>query len=62
MKTNFEILMDTINTFKYSQGFYGRLERDIKELSEEELEDFKNQINSERQFNDILDCVLYLEQ
>lgn len=60
-KTNYEIFIDTVNSLKNSQGFYSRLAIRLNEMSDEEKEDVKNQLNSLTQWNDTLDCVMYLE-
>ena len=59
--TNYEKLIATANTFRHSQGFYGRLFQQLMEMSEEEIE----QLNTDTYFsdcNEILDVVLKLEQ
>ena len=35
-RTNFEIFLDTINSLKYSQGFYSRLAQQVDALREYE--------------------------
>lgn len=62
MATNFEMFLDTVNGLKYSQGFYSRLANQIAEMSEEDLNRAKEEINALPQFNDTLDVVLWLEQ
>ena len=54
-KTNYEIFIDTVNSLKNSQGFYSRLAIRLNEMSDEEKEDVKNQLNSLTQWNDTLD-------
>lgn len=61
-KTNYEIFLDTINSLKYSQGFYSRLAAQVDELNDEQKEQLKAELNSKPQWNDTLDCVLFLEQ
>ena len=61
MTTNFDILMETVNTYRYSQGFYSRLGRALENADESELESVKNRLNALPQWNDTLDCVFYLE-
>lgn len=46
-------ILDFLKQMSYSQGFYGRLLRD---LTDEELEYLEN-----KNFEDILDLVLFLE-
>ena len=59
--TNYEMFLKTINSLRYSQGFYSRLARDLEEMSEEDRENLKNEINSQPQFNNEVDVVLFLE-
>ena len=56
----FEDVIAIIRELSYSQGFYGRLLRDINELSKEELHDFAIEIESEN-FTSALDVVMYFE-
>lgn len=62
LKTNYEILLDTVNSLKNSQGFYSRLARDLNEMTVEEKEQVKQEVNALPQWKDSLDCVLYLEE
>jgi hypothetical protein len=61
-KTNYEIFIDTVNSLKFSQGFYSRIARDLDLMSDEQKQDIENELNNLPQWNDTLDCVLYLEQ
>lgn len=61
-KTNYEIFIETVNGLKNSQGFYSRIARDLNEMSDEQREQVKAELNGLSQWNDTLDCVLYLEQ
>lgn len=61
-KTNYEIFTETINSLKNSQGFYSRIVRDLNKMSDEQREQVKVALNKLPQWNDTLDCVLYLEQ
>lgn len=61
-KTNYEILLDTVNSLKNSQGFYSRLARDLNAMTDEEKEQVKQEVNALPQWKDSLDCVLYLEE
>jgi hypothetical protein len=61
-KTNYEIFIDTVNSLKFSQGFYSRIARDLDLMSDEQKQDIENELNGLPQWNDTLDCVLYLEQ
>ena len=60
--TNYEIFLKTINDLKHSQGFYSRLAAQVDELSDEQKEQLKAELNSKPQWNDVVDCVLFLEQ
>lgn len=59
--TNYEMFLKTVNTLRYSQGFYSRLARDLEEMSDEDRENLKNEINSQPRFNNEVDVVLFLE-
>lgn len=61
-KTNYEIFIKTVNSLKNSQGFYSRIARQLDEMSDEQREQVKTEFNKLPQWNDTLDCVLYLEQ
>lgn len=61
-KTNYEIFIDTVNSLKFSQGFYSRIAKDLDLMSDEQKQDIENELNGLPQWNDTLDCVLYLEQ
>ena len=60
-KTNFDLFLETVETFKYSQGFYSRLASTVEEWSDEEREQAEEYFNEQPQWNDTLDCVLFLE-
>ena len=38
-KANFNFMIKTIKSLSYSQGFYGRLYRDIAELNQESIDE-----------------------
>lgn len=59
--TNYEMFLKTVNSLRYSQGFYSRLARDLEEMSDEDRENLKDEINSQPQFNNEVDVVLFLE-
>lgn len=59
---NFKMLMHTVNTLKYSQGFYSRLARDIEGLEGQDKQDFIDYINGQPTFKDEIDVILFLEQ
>lgn len=59
----FDDVIDIIDTLSYSQGFYGRLLRDIYELKKYEPEMFAmfvDEIESQN-FTNVLDIVMYFE-
>ena len=59
----FDDVIDIINTLSHSQGFYGRLLRDIYELKKYEPEMFAmfvDEIESQN-FTNTLDIVMYFE-
>lgn len=57
---SFERLLQDIEMLAMSQGFYGRLLRDINELDEENYEQLKSEWDG--RFNDIVDFILFIEQ
>ena len=59
--SNFEMLLKTVNSLRYSQGFYSRLANWIEELSVEERADYESYLNKQPQFKSTLDVVLFLE-
>ena len=61
-ETNYEIFVKTVNNLKNSQGFYSRLAARLAELTDDEKERVKDELNALPQWNDVVDCVLYLEQ
>lgn len=61
-KTNFNLLVDTVNKLASSQGCYSRLARTIGQMDNDELNNFKQYVNSQPQFRDHLDVILFLEQ
>ena len=59
----FDDVIDIIDTLSHSQGFYGRLLRDIYELKRYEPEMFMmfvDEIESQN-FTNVLDIVMYFE-
>lgn len=56
---NYNLLLNTVETLKHSQGFYGRVFNTIINLSENELCEL---IKSLPKFNDRIDVILYFEQ
>ena len=62
-KVNIMKAKDVINVIEelsYSQGFYGRLLRDIKGLNAEDFREFCR-VMEEQNFRDSLDVVLFFE-
>lgn len=55
---NFEFFVNTIKSLALSQGFYGRVLRQLSELESEELERLKSNLP---QFKDSLDVIFFLE-
>lgn len=56
-------LLNIIIEFSYSQGFYGRLYRDLMELKEQDIKTYKEIIKEweSQNFTTTLDFILYLE-
>ena len=56
-------IMNFIGEMSYSQGFYGRLYRDIKELEKNDEESYARLVEEleSQNFKDNLDLVMYLE-
>ena len=60
---DFDDVMDIIIDLSYSQGFYGRLLRDITELRDEDenlFQNFVEEIESQN-FTSPLDVIMYFE-
>lgn len=55
---NLNILIDTVDTLKGSQGFYSRAWQDLKQMS---LSQAKRLAKSLPRFNDTMDVIFYLE-
>jgi len=60
-RTNYEIFIDTVNTLKSSQGFYSRIARDLADMTPQQKEHIKQELNKLPQWNDSVDCIMYLE-
>ena len=58
---NHRLFASTIVDLMNSQGFYGRLYRAVNELSEDGYETLFRQL-AQKNFNDSVDVVLWLEQ
>ena len=61
-KTNYEIFMETVMSLRHSQGFYSRLAASVEELDANGRKQLEEELNSKPQWNDSVDCVLFLEQ
>lgn len=59
--SNYDILLQTIETLRTSQGFYSRLARDIEQMDDDGREQLKQHVNGLRQWSGVVDCVLWLE-
>ena len=56
---NYELFYNTIKSLSYSQGFYGRLLRDIDNLEDYEKQDLIGQLPD---FKQPIDVILFIEQ
>lgn len=56
-------IMDLITELSYSQGFYGRMKRDILHMKENYPDDYELLVEDweSRNFKDSLDFILYIE-
>ena len=59
--TSWELFTKTIKDLSTAQGFYSRLQKQLDEMSPDELERAKELINKE-DFKDSIDVILFLEQ
>lgn len=57
---SFDEMIDIITELSFSQGFYGRLLRDINELDDETLNEVKN-LWENKKFTDNIDFIMWLE-
>lgn len=63
MKTNYEMFIETVRSLRNSQGFYSRIAKQLDEMSKEERQQVKEQLNSmEEKFTKPIDVILFLEQ
>lgn len=53
-------IMETIKSLASNQGFYGRLYRDLMELSEDEYNEVMTKLESQN-FKDEVDLVMFIE-
>lgn len=61
-KLSFDDLMNVIRELSYSQGFYGRLYREILEVKEYDPDSYEELVfDWDGRFSDSLDFILYLE-
>lgn len=61
-KTNWDLFIETVNTLASSQGSYSRTAHNIGMLDDEQVELYKQYINSQPPFKDSLDVILFIEQ
>lgn len=54
-------VLDLANSFRYSQGFYGRLYRDLMEYDEDMIEDLNDILEKDKVEKDDLSIILWLE-
>lgn len=59
--SNYELFIETVESLRYSQGFYSRIANHIDEMSDDERAELKEQLNKLPQFKDSVDVVMYLE-
>ena len=55
-----EEIMETIKSLASSQGFYGRLYRDLMALDEEKYNEVMTELESQN-FKDGVDLIMYIE-
>ena len=58
-KQNYELFYNTIKSLSYSQGSYGRILREVDNLSEHDLNELVTKLPD---FKDAVDVVLFIEQ
>ena len=56
---NLKFFKEAIHGLSFSQGFYGRLERQLNDASEEDLHELATSLP---EFRDVLDVVMFCEQ
>ena len=57
---SFDEMIDIITELSFSQGFYGRLLRDINELDDETLNEVKN-LWENKKFTNNVDFIMWLD-
>ena len=58
-RQNYELFYNTIKSLSYSQGSYGRILREIDNLSEHDLNELVTKLPD---FKDAVDVILFIEQ
>lgn len=58
---NYTLFVSTINSLKHSNGSYGRMARDLSEMTDEAKQKLKDNLAKLPKFKDEVDVVLYLE-
>lgn len=58
--TQQRIFVDTLDTFRNSQGFYTRLDNAVNDMEEEQFDYLSNELEKQN-FKDTVDVVLWLE-
>lgn len=60
--SNYDLFIQTVETLRYSQGFYSRIGNQLDSMTADEKLNLENELNNlDVQFNDTLDVVMYLE-
>ena len=60
---NYKLFIATVNTLKYSQGFYSGIARALDEMTSEQRQEVIDYFNNlDVKFKDTLDVVMFLEQ
>ena len=57
---NRNAIMETIRSLALSQGFYGRLYRQLEDLDDETYDEVMQELE-EKNFKDVVELVLFLE-
>lgn len=60
-KWNYEMMLQTVNILKGSQGFYSRMASTLYDMDEYEKGELMEQLDRLPKFNDTLDVVMFLE-
>lgn len=59
--TNYELLIQTVNTLAPLQGLYSRIKVTLDNLSDYERNELKVMLNKLPQWNDYVDVIMYIE-